>query len=167
MCENQAQSKKHSKTLSQNKQNHINNYFTQQNLWDERWGGRRGDESLTFHPYVPPHPNLISVYIPGWLETRNLLASVGMRVCVLPCWLRIILLLYSARLRMAFISLIPIYLSTHIYFFLTETFDPTQLLPMHQIKLFVLLYNTKYSLFQRRKTGKDPRIIITYHPYNQ
>lgn len=36
MCENQAQSKKHSKTLSQNKQNHINNYFTQQNLWDER-----------------------------------------------------------------------------------------------------------------------------------
>lgn len=43
MCENQAQSKKHSKTLSQNKQNHINNYFTQQNLWDEIGGGGGGE----------------------------------------------------------------------------------------------------------------------------
>lgn len=133
-------------------------------IWEREMGG---DESLTSHPYVPPLPNLISVYIPGWLQTCNLLASVGMRVCVLPCWLRIILLLYSTRLRMPFISLIPIYLSTSIYFFLIETFGPTQLLPLHQIKLFVLLYTAKHPLPQRRKTGKDPRTIITYHPYNQ
>lgn len=52
-------------------------------------------------------------------------------------------------------------------FFLIETFGPTQLLPLHQIKLFVLLYSAKHPLLQRKKTGKDPRTIITYHPYNQ
>lgn len=166
MCESQAQSKKHSKTLSQNKQNHINNYFTQQNLWDERWGGR-GRWIINFPPLCSPSSKPHLIYIPGWLQTCNLLASAGTRACLLSCWLRIILLLYSARLRMAFISLIPIYLSTNIYFSLIETFDPTQLLPMHQIQLFVLLYTVKYSLSQRRKTGIDPRTIITYHPYNQ
>lgn len=70
MCENQAQSKKHSKTLSQNKQNHINNYFTQQNLWDEIGGGAEGRWIINFPPLCSPSskPHL-SIY--SWLALNS------------------------------------------------------------------------------------------------